>query len=275
MRLGTPGWFEAQFREADGPEGDAWGHRWRGSQRYRHDLSFSMVRPLISRGEKLSILDIGCAAADFTALLQGPGRRVTAIDISPRAAHIARRQCPAVESAAAALPALPFGPRSFDLVVALEVLYYLSPAERREGVREMHRVLRPGGHLLFSGQIDGNVKYHSREELDEILSPYFRIEATREVHTRLYYSLEGRMLTLMRSLKRISPRLPPPLSSCLGLAGGLVKTAIIPKVLPSVFDRIGAGATRSKGAGAVIILGRRREKEAGLEPFIETSTRLA
>ena len=260
MRFGTPGWFEAQFREADGSEGDAWGHRWRGSQRYRYDLSLGMIRPLISRGEKLSILDIGCAAADFTALLQGPGRRVTAIDIAPRAAEIARRRCPTVESAAAALPALPFRPESFDLVVALEVLYYLPPEGRREGVRELHRVLRPGGHLLFSGQLDGNVKYHSREELDEILSPYFRIEATREVHTRLYYSLEGRMLALMRSLKRISAPLPAPFSSCLGLAGGLIKAALTPKVLPAMFDRIGAGAMHSRGAGAAIILARRREK---------------
>ncbi len=263
MRFGTPGWFEAQFREADRPEGDAWGHRWRGSQRYRHDLSLSMIRPLLSRGEELSILDIGCAAADFTALLQGPGRRVTATDIAPRAAEIARRQCPAIESAAAALPALPFRPESFDLVVALEVLYYLSREGRREGVRELHRVLRPGGRLLFSGQLDGNVKYHSREELDEILSPYFRIEATREVHTRLYYSLEGRMLTLMRSLNRFSAAIPAPFSSCLGLTGGLIKTVLTPKVLPSVFDRIGTGVMRSKGTGAMIILGRRREKKAG------------
>ena len=254
-RFGTPAWFDRQFSGADGPAGDAWGHRWRGSQRYRHTLSLDLLRPTLPRGGTLEILDIGCAVADFTARVQAlcPGSRTTAVDLVPRAVEIVRRQHPGLRAAAAALPRLPFPPGIFDLVIALEVLYYLPPEGRREGVREIHRLLRPGGRILFSGQLDGGVKYHSREELRALFDRDFEIEATRYVHTRAYYFMEGWMLRCMRNLQRASSRFSSILPSRLStgnlprLAGRLIEGALAPEAVPAFMDRVGSRAMGSKG----------------------------
>jgi SAM-dependent methyltransferase len=50
---------------------------------------------------------------------------------------------------------LPFGDSSFDLVSDVTVVQHLPPAEQPTALREMARVLRPGGHLLLIELIKG------------------------------------------------------------------------------------------------------------------------
>jgi len=146
----------------------------------------------------------------------------------------------------------------------------------------------PGGHLLFSGQLDGNVKYHSMAELSELFDPYFLVVTSRYVHCGLYYYIEGWMLVLMNSVRRISmelsgsrqgiliepeanpreldlgskSRTPPHaaiLSPLLGQASDLIKRALTPTAFPALLDRIGTWAMGPKGAEHVILLAQRKE----------------
>jgi SAM-dependent methyltransferase len=64
-----------------------------------------------------------------------------------------------------ALPDLPFADASFDLVIANHMLYHV--AERERGLREIARVLRPGGSLFAST----NGREHLRE-LKELLRDF-------------------------------------------------------------------------------------------------------
>jgi SAM-dependent methyltransferase len=47
-------------------------------------------------------------------------------------------------------PPLPFDAESFDLVHAISLFTHLNADAQRQWIREVHRVLRPGGLLLFT-----------------------------------------------------------------------------------------------------------------------------
>jgi SAM-dependent methyltransferase len=86
-----------------------------------------------------SILDLGSADGPSVGWLRQRGHRV-GMDIDPRGLH-------AGDVCGSAM-ALPFGPGSFDVVAAFDVIEHCDPEER--ALAEVSRVLRPGGRLLMS-----------------------------------------------------------------------------------------------------------------------------
>lgn len=108
------------------------------------------VLRLMGRVRRKRVLEVECGSGAFARLLAHRGAHVTAIDASPRAIELARRDAAdAIEFqvAEASDPrSLPKGP--FDLVVIL--LSLQSAAEPRRVLRNVARPLRPGGHLLLA-----------------------------------------------------------------------------------------------------------------------------
>src|SRR4051812_16411864 len=101
-------------------------------------------------------LEVGAGTGYFSLnLLQaGTVREAVCTDISPgvlRAleANAARPGLP-VETAACDAEALPFADECFDLVLGHAVLHHLPDLPRAFG--EFHRVLRPGGMVVFAGE---------------------------------------------------------------------------------------------------------------------------
>ena len=100
------------------------------------------------------VLEIGCGAGHLTAALAERGLRVDAVDASQAMVDVtASRMAQAglaelVTVATADIHALPFEADSFDLVVAVGVIPWLhSPGD---AVREMARVVRPGGQIILT-----------------------------------------------------------------------------------------------------------------------------
>jgi 2-polyprenyl-3-methyl-5-hydroxy-6-metoxy-1,4-benzoquinol methylase len=100
-------------------------------------------------------LDAGCGDGRFLAALPALGpvpSRLVGVDIADSILATARRSTAAAgvdpELVRANLERLPLGEAEFDLVVSIQVLeHLLDPAA---GIRELARVLRPGGTLLLS-----------------------------------------------------------------------------------------------------------------------------
>jgi SAM-dependent methyltransferase len=99
------------------------------------------------------VLEVGCGAAQCARWLRTRGARPVGLDLSERQLQHARRLDDAtgvhVPVVAGTATDLPFADTSFDVVFsAFGALQFVQDAGR--AVREMTRVLRPGGALAFS-----------------------------------------------------------------------------------------------------------------------------
>jgi SAM-dependent methyltransferase len=112
----------------------------------------------------MRLLDVGCGPGSITRGLAervAPGE-VIGVDISPQTLEEARRDSAArgitnVQYREASVYELPFPDASFDVAYAHQVIQHLR--ERSAALREMLRVVTPGGHLAIREVDWGTVAY--------------------------------------------------------------------------------------------------------------------
>lgn len=124
----------------------------------------------VSHGD--DVLDVGCGTGVMTRELTkhvGDTGSATGFDLSESMLAVARERCPDATFKQGNVIELPFADQSFDVVVSSFMLMFVPDPEK--ALREMRRVLKPGGRLVVSvwRGLDNNVVYR---EL---------VEATREV----------------------------------------------------------------------------------------------
>lgn len=115
-------------------------------------VTYSHERTALQPGER--VLDLGCGAgldAIIAAEAVGPGGRVQAVDYAAAMVALARANArdagvTTVQVEQAPVEALPFPDATFDVAQANGV-FNLSP-QKEQAVREVWRVLRPGGRLV-------------------------------------------------------------------------------------------------------------------------------
>src|SRR4029079_10900978 len=117
------------------------------------------VAPLIARatavrrhgsgqGRVPEILDCGCGTGNNLLMLRRYGRSY-GIDLNWSGLQYARSRGER-HVARATAGMLPFGGERFDLVTSFDVLYSLPDDVERDAIREMYRVLKPGGTLIVN-----------------------------------------------------------------------------------------------------------------------------
>lgn len=110
------------------------------------------VGPLLAQAagnrRDLRILDCGCGTGNNLRMLRGHGRP-TGIDLTFSGLAYARRHGERLLARASALT-LPFSADTFDLVTSFDVIYAFDDRQAAQSLAEMHRVLRPGGHLVLN-----------------------------------------------------------------------------------------------------------------------------
>jgi SAM-dependent methyltransferase len=103
----------------------------------------------ITSGQR--VLDVACGTGALTAAVAGrvsPGGKVLGLDASPEMLAVARRKRPDIEWHLGRAESLPFADASFDAVVSQFGLMFFE--DRAAALREMQRVLRPGGQLAVA-----------------------------------------------------------------------------------------------------------------------------
>lgn len=104
-------------------------------------------------GPEHRVLDLGCGTATLTLMIKRahPDAQVVGLDGDPKVLEIARRKVlrsgllVVLEEGMAY--ALPYPDASFDRVLSSLVLHHLSDDDQLRCLREVRRVLRPGGEL--------------------------------------------------------------------------------------------------------------------------------
>jgi 2-polyprenyl-3-methyl-5-hydroxy-6-metoxy-1,4-benzoquinol methylase len=97
----------------------------------------------------MSVLELGCGAGYFTRELARSGADIVAIDVSPELLEIAKATCSAPNVRYEIQNAYELSYRNdvFDSVVGSSILHHL---EIKEALREIYRVLKPGGTIFFT-----------------------------------------------------------------------------------------------------------------------------
>jgi ubiquinone/menaquinone biosynthesis C-methylase UbiE len=99
----------------------------------------------------VQVLDAGCGTGGFLRWVLDANPRASAagVDVGADAIDLARTRVPEAELAATPVRALPFSDERFDVVVTKDVLQHVPEEDVQLSLREMHRVLKPGGTLFL------------------------------------------------------------------------------------------------------------------------------
>jgi SAM-dependent methyltransferase len=101
------------------------------------------------------VLEIGCGRGELVQRLiaSAPTRHLVAADFAETAVRFGRRRTPAgdghrVSWAVASIREIPFADATFNTVISCETIEHV--VEPLSALKEIHRVLRPGGRLLLT-----------------------------------------------------------------------------------------------------------------------------
>jgi len=136
----------------------------------------SLARGIKGRDQRgIRLLDIGCGNGHFLRQVMAafPRMPATGLDLSPAYAAEARERLSPwrqVEVVQGAIEQAPFEDASFDSATCVYLFHELPPRVRRDAVREIARLLKPGGIFVLADSIQTN----DSPDLDRMLE-YFPV----------------------------------------------------------------------------------------------------
>lgn len=189
FKYGSKEWLEDNFRAH--PD-DPWGLCWRAIEQYRHDVIVSLLKKrVVLQGCLIDrALEIGCSTGCLTKRIDTHVRYILGLDISELAIQRARAKYPDIDFVSGDLRTVRLAPNSFDVVLCLEVLYYLEDQDRPKFLQRAKGLMKNDGLLIISSMI-GNAPYYSTQGLIDEIKADFRIIETRLIGMRLYANLEA------------------------------------------------------------------------------------
>jgi ubiquinone/menaquinone biosynthesis C-methylase UbiE len=143
---------ERQVRDEEAEDYSA--HRAR--DRYDREVEEACILQALALGPSDTVLDAGCGTGQYIPVLLAQAGRVIAVDHSQASIELASGCVPAADASrvtfhAADIRRLPVEDASVDAVVSNGVLQHIPTEEARlEALRELHRVLRPGGRVALN-----------------------------------------------------------------------------------------------------------------------------
>jgi SAM-dependent methyltransferase len=116
-----------------------------------------------------SVLDLGCGPGHVPRYLAARGVDAEGLDLSPAMVDVAGRRNPGLAFRVGDMTRLPFDDGAVGGLVAFYSIIHLPRSDTPPAIRELRRVLRPGGLLLLAVHV-GEGSVHAEEFLGEAVS---------------------------------------------------------------------------------------------------------
>jgi len=111
------------------------------------EMALALLDRYLPQRDKLTVLDAGCGTGGMMGAL-GKYGWVYGLDFSLLALGFCRKR--SIRSAVrASVTHIPYPSERFDLATSFEVLYHAGVGNDVQALKEIHRVLRPGGYFLL------------------------------------------------------------------------------------------------------------------------------
>ena len=128
-------------------------------------------------GSASTVVDIGCGSGTVLSVLRARriGARLTGVDLSEESIAKLRERWagdPAMAFRVGSIARTGLAAGSCDLAICTETLEHLFPADFHEGLKEIARVLAPGGRLLASVPLEEQPNFVACPECHAIFTPY-------------------------------------------------------------------------------------------------------
>jgi SAM-dependent methyltransferase len=181
--------FEARYRQ----DPDPWGYT---SSDYEQ-AKYAATLDACGHGPFGAALELGASIGVFSSMLAPRCSRLTTVDAAPTAVDAARGRLARLPHVRVLLGSIPTAipDEGFDLVVASEILYYLSGAELDSTLGVLQTRLLPGGRLVaVHWRPDGPERPLDAEQVHGHLSeqPWLKPVSSRPTDDYLLDILERR-----------------------------------------------------------------------------------
>ena len=117
-----------------------------------------VVKNMLKSSKAKLVLDIDCAEGFITNFLSQLPAYVVGVDID-ESIKIAKKKVSGTDFIRATITNLPFKNECFDAITLLEILEHLPDPTLDEGIKEVDRVLKPGGILLIGVPYKEKITY--------------------------------------------------------------------------------------------------------------------
>ncbi len=238
---------------------------WYSSKRYseieRFERSESLLKKHIQNPQK--VLDLGCSTGIFSATVAGFSKEIFAVDISEKVIKRAKEKWGEKNNLSfliGSLPCLGFKEDKFDLVMALEIINYLTEEDRNMALSEISRVLKKEGIFIVSAVIEDK-PYFQIEEFRELIGNYFIVLECNLSYRKIYKKIETlffmRIVGIMNSVKTVCGS--PALKKVLDIFEKIILYPLTIKTFLRVTDFFTRMLYREKGVTRCIIVAKSKK----------------
>ena len=163
----------------------------------------------LATGPAKRVLDLGCGVGRHALAYARLGLEVTAVDMAQSGISELRRSAAAenleITTMIAAMTELPFADHTFDHVLSFNVIYHGDPLIVGAAVREIARVLKPGGTYQGTMLSKRNAKYGKGEEIapNTFVEDAVEPEDSDKIHPH-YYCNAAELVELFSDFELLS-----------------------------------------------------------------------